>query len=225
MQKSIKNRTFGAETFSIFFFFFLSVRKAVELRCQCPGVGPRRRPHLLSAGYTVSTLLAWGSWRGWYDLCPSKRKSRHLSTKLPPASFFTRMSYRPVWASIECPLSSNVCHYLWDWCAPCSRVWEKGMATHSRILAWRIPRTEEPGGPQPTGSQRVGHDWVTSTHQMREQHTKGRSCPLQLPTQIPSQSLESGARLIDVCAKNQEGRNLPLHYHFLFPMVNQLNNN
>ena len=35
---------------------------------------------------------------------------------------------------------------------------EKGMATHSSILAWRIPRTEEPAGLQPTGSQRVGHD-------------------------------------------------------------------
>ena len=32
---------------------------------------------------------------------------------------------------------------------------EEGMATHSRILAWRIPRTEEPGGRQPMGSQRV----------------------------------------------------------------------
>ena len=35
---------------------------------------------------------------------------------------------------------------------------EKGMATHSSILAWRIPWTEEPGGLQSTGSQRVGHD-------------------------------------------------------------------
>ena len=34
---------------------------------------------------------------------------------------------------------------------------EEVMATHSRILAWRIPRTEEPGGLQPVGSQRVGH--------------------------------------------------------------------
>ena len=30
---------------------------------------------------------------------------------------------------------------------------EKGMATHSSILAWRIPWTEEPGGLRPTGSQ------------------------------------------------------------------------
>ena len=35
---------------------------------------------------------------------------------------------------------------------------EKEMATHSRILAWRIPWTEEPGGPQLMGSQRVGHN-------------------------------------------------------------------
>ena len=33
---------------------------------------------------------------------------------------------------------------------------EKGMATYSSIPAWRIPRTEEPGGPQSMGSQRVG---------------------------------------------------------------------
>ena len=35
---------------------------------------------------------------------------------------------------------------------------EKGMVTHSSILAWRIPWTEEPGGLQSMGLQRVGHD-------------------------------------------------------------------
>ena len=35
---------------------------------------------------------------------------------------------------------------------------EKGMATESSILAWRTPWTEEPGGLQSVGSQRVGHD-------------------------------------------------------------------
>ena len=35
---------------------------------------------------------------------------------------------------------------------------EKEMATHSSILAWRIPWTEEPGGLQSMGSQRVGHN-------------------------------------------------------------------
>ena len=36
---------------------------------------------------------------------------------------------------------------------------EEGMATHSSILAWRIPWTEEPGGLLSMGSERVGHDW------------------------------------------------------------------
>ena len=35
---------------------------------------------------------------------------------------------------------------------------EEGMATYSSVLAWRIPWTEEPGGPQSIGLQRVGHD-------------------------------------------------------------------
>ena len=35
---------------------------------------------------------------------------------------------------------------------------KKGIATHSSILAWRIPWTEEPGGLPSMGSQRVGHD-------------------------------------------------------------------
>ena len=40
---------------------------------------------------------------------------------------------------------------------------EKEMATHSSILAWKISWTEEPGGLQSMGSQRVGHDWATNT--------------------------------------------------------------
>ena len=39
---------------------------------------------------------------------------------------------------------------------------EKEMATHTSILAWRIPWMEEPGGLQSKGSQRVRHDWATS---------------------------------------------------------------
>ena len=42
---------------------------------------------------------------------------------------------------------------------------EKDVATHSRILAWKIPRTEKPGGPQSTGSQK-SHDLETKHQQM-----------------------------------------------------------
>ena len=40
----------------------------------------------------------------------------------------------------------------------CEDPLEKGMVTHSRILAWRIPQTEEPGRLQLMGWPRVGHD-------------------------------------------------------------------
>ena len=51
---------------------------------------------------------------------------------------------------------------------------EKGLATHSSILAWRIPGTGEPGGLPAMGSHRVGHDWsdlaaATKTAQMVRQ--------------------------------------------------------
>ena len=39
---------------------------------------------------------------------------------------------------------------------------EKAMSPHSSTLAWKIPRTEEPGGLQSMGSLRVAHDWATS---------------------------------------------------------------
>ena len=42
---------------------------------------------------------------------------------------------------------------------------EKEMATHSSIRAWEIPWTEEPGGLQSMGSQRVGHNLMTRQHQ------------------------------------------------------------
>ena len=41
---------------------------------------------------------------------------------------------------------------------------EEGMATHSSILAWRIPWTEKPSGLQSMGSHRVGHNLATNIH-------------------------------------------------------------
>ena len=53
-------------------------------------------------------------------------------------------------------IEKDKCHL----CA-CKGSQEKEMATHSSILAWKIPWTEEPGEPQSLGSQRVGHDLAT----------------------------------------------------------------
>ena len=50
---------------------------------------------------------------------------------------------------------------------------EKEMETHSSILAWEIPRTEEPGGLQSMRSQRIGHDWATNTFTFKEHLQRG----------------------------------------------------
>ena len=49
---------------------------------------------------------------------------------------------------------------------------EKGMATHTSILAWRIPRTEQPNRVQSMGSERVRHDWATTLSLSNFTHLK-----------------------------------------------------
>ena len=55
-----------------------------------------------------------------------------------------------------------MCIHFWEFWYILVVYMEKAMAPHSSTLAWKIPWTEEPGGLQSTGSQRVGHDWATS---------------------------------------------------------------
>ena len=59
------------------------------------------------------------------------------------------------------------------------RTMEKETATHSSILVWRIPWTEEPGGLQRMGSGRVGQDWVTE--QARREQTPTTHGLLEFP--------------------------------------------
>ena len=54
---------------------------------------------------------------------------------------------------------------MWVWSLGREHPLEEAMATHSSIRAWKIPWTEEPGGLQSMGLQRVGHDWATERAQ------------------------------------------------------------
>ena len=56
----------------------------------------------------------------------------------------------------------------WVWFLGQEDTLEKGMATHSSILAWRIPWTEKPDKLQSIGPQRVGPDWATNTSRILE---------------------------------------------------------
>ena len=60
----------------------------------------------------------------------------------------------------------------WVWSLVRNDPLEKGMATHSNIIAWKILRTEEPGRLQSMRSQRVWHNWVTSTFTKQESEVK-----------------------------------------------------
>ena len=54
--------------------------------------------------------------------------------------------------------------------------WEEGTATHSSVLAWRIPWTEEPGGLQSTGLHRIWQDWsdLAQTHTIKDVKSRGQ---------------------------------------------------
>ena len=74
---------------------------------------------------------------------------------------------------------------------------EKAMATHSSTLAWKIPWTEEPGRLQSMGSQRIGHDWVTSLSLFTFMHwrRKWQPTPVFLPGESQGQMNLVGCRL------------------------------
>ena len=60
------------------------------------------------------------------------------------------------------------------------------MATHSSILAWEIPWTEEPGGLQSLGSERVGHNSATNTHFKQLDSVLGPSLIAQRVKNLPA---------------------------------------
>ena len=80
---------------------------------------------------------------------------------------------------------------------------EKGMATHSSILAWRIPWTEEPSGLQSMGSQRVRHDGAT-------EHPNTHACDYKRAvwTQAVQLTCQVAARGV-ISAGWSEGAHLP----------------
>jgi len=87
---------------------------------------------------------------GWGNQVPFKCRSSVL--------------YADHWASLVAQMVKNLLSVQETWLHSMGREdpLEEGMATHSSILAWRTPWTEEPGGLQSMGSQRVRHKEVTN---------------------------------------------------------------
>ena len=66
----------------------------------------------------------------------------------------------------------------WVWSLGWEDPLEEGMATHSSILAWRIPWTEEPAGLKSMRSQRVRHDWATRHNTASDASSKESACQI-----------------------------------------------
>ena len=77
---------------------------------------------------------------------------------------------------------------------------EEEMATHSSVLAWRIPWIEEPGGLQSMGLQRVRHSWE---HTHSSQSIAGSACvPAHTHTHTSIHSITLVQIIADVCGAN-----------------------
>ena len=132
---------------------------------------------------SILLLIAYGCFHAKMEELSSHNRD-HMSCKAQKIYYLAlyRKNLAVLW-SIECTLTSvNVLQLqvlgfpdgtvvknlpakqkTWVWSLGSEDPLEAGMATYSSILAWEIPWTEEPGGLQSIGSQRVGHAWVTNT--------------------------------------------------------------
>ena len=79
---------------------------------------------------------------------------------------------------------------------------EREMATHSSVLAWRIPGTGEPGGLLPVGSHRVGHDWSDSAAAATSWPSTSLSVELLLESISPSHM--TGKTRANIMTKNAQ---------------------
>ena len=99
---------------------------------------------------------------------------------------------------------------------------EKGMATHSSLLAWRILCTEEPGGLQSMGSQRVRHNWATKAFTQTSFRLPVFPWPFQGPSQDPRSQL--GLQVSSVSPSLWQPRTLfwfscPWHFFTIYRSV------
>ena len=108
-----------------------------------------------------SRLISFLIQRGW-ALTPSSRLSWLFSC---PHWLTTVVGLGWTWASLVAQPVKNPPAMQEPWAQSLDRenLLEEEMVTHSSILAQTIPWTEEPGGLQSMGSQRVKHDWATNT--------------------------------------------------------------
>ena len=115
-----------------------------EMAIHCSGLDPWRIP--------------WTEEPDRLQSMGSQRVGHNWATSLHFTSLLDviRASLVAQWWRICLPMQETCVWYLAQ-----EDLQEEDMATHSSVLAWKIPRTEDPGRLQSIGSQRVRHNWVT----------------------------------------------------------------
>ena len=108
--------------------------------------------------------------------------------------FFSIIGYYKILDMVPCAIQQVLVVYF-----TYSSVYllKKAMAPHSSTLAWKIPRTEEPGRLQSMGSLRVGHGWATSLSLFTFMHwrRKWQPAPVFLPGESQGQGSVVSCRL------------------------------
>ena len=122
--------------------------------------------HLLTSQALQNWHYCWGSWvlPLFPALCSEDRKLSNLVAAKNSCLLMRLVNNLFLWASQVAQWVKNLpamqeTQETWVWSLGWEDPLEEGKAIHSSILAWRIPETEEHGGKQSIGSQRVGHDW------------------------------------------------------------------
>ena len=137
------------------------------------------------SGYRTDIWALWEKARvGWSERTALKHVYYQVWNRLPVQVGCMRQVLRA--GSLGFPLNFNQCLGSHS---------EKAMAPHSSTLAWKIPRTEEPGRLQSMGSRRVGHYWPTSLSLFTFMHWRRKWQPT--PVFLPGESQGWGRTELD----------------------------
>ena len=135
--------------------------------------------------------IAWGQsfcvWKEELTECGPAMPDRLHELLLFPGSLHLRRASVVAQTVKRLPTMREIRVQSLDWEDPL----EKEMATHSHILAWKIPWMEEPGRLQSMWSQRVRHDWVTSLSLFTFMHWRRKWKPT--PVFLPGESQGRGS--------------------------------
>ena len=113
-------------------------------------------------------------------------------------TFVFPRTYVDAWASLVAQMVKNLpaIQETLIWSLVQEDLLEKEMTTHSSIITWRTPWTDEPGGLQSKGSQRVVHDWATNRFILMP--TSIPQCPSDLTDQwVPGKGTSPPERLLE----------------------------